>query len=128
MRLVFLVFFVFVTLTLPKPFVDTSLAQTVSLSKTFQAIEATYTTNSTLGANQFSENESVVKDYPVMNNSFAPNPITNNPTYSVTNATTSVKIGTVEGDDSNKAALRNQSITLPNIGVLTGQNSFQEIR
>lgn len=128
MRLVLLGFLVLGTLTFLKPQIDIGFAQTVSLSKTFQAIDSSYTTDPALVGNQIEENESIVNDYSIKNISLVHNPISNNPTYSVTNATTSVKVGTLEGVDSNKATLSNQSVISPDQQVITGQISFQAMR
>jgi hypothetical protein len=74
--------------------------------------------------NQIIENETTSKDYSISNTSTVLNPLLNNPTYSVTNATIALKADILEGLDSNKPTLVNQTQTIivPQENVIIGQN------
>lgn len=105
-----------------KSYTDTALSQTTSLATTFEVNETTYTANTSLGGNQILENETTSKEYYITNTSTVLNPLSNNPTYSVTNATITVKTDVLEGLGSNKSILVNQTIILPQEGIIVGQN------
>ena len=104
--------------------IDIAISQTTSLATTFEVNESTYITNSSLMGNQIIENGSTFKDYSLTNTSAISNPLSNNPTYSVTNATIAVKTDILEGLDSNKPTLVNQTQTIivPQEIVIIGQN------
>ena len=104
--------------------IDIAFSQTTSLTTTFEVNESTYTANSSLRGNQIIENETTSKDYYITNISTVLNPLLNNPTYSVTNATVTLKTDILEGLDSNKPTLVNQTQTIitPQENVIIGQN------
>ncbi len=89
-----------------------AFSQTTSLTTTFEVNESTYTANSSLSGNQIIENETTSKDYYITNTSTVLNPLLNNPTYSVTNATITVNTDILEGLDSNKPTSVNQTQTI----------------
>ena len=123
--LVFLVSIIILfSLIFVKSNIDIVFSQTTSLATTFEVNESTYTVNSTLGGNQIIENETTSKDYHITNISTVLNPLLNNPTYSVTNATVTVKTNVLEGLDSNKPKLVNQTRTVivPQENVIIGRN------
>jgi hypothetical protein len=122
-RLVFLVsIMILFSMMFMKFYTDTALSQTTSLATTFEVNETTYTANTSLGGNQILENETTSKEYYITNTSTVLNPLSNNPTYSVTNATITVKTDVLEGLGSNKSILVNQTIILPQEGIIVGQN------
>lgn len=122
-RLVFLVsIMILFSMMFMKSYTDTALSQTTSLATTFEVNETTYTANTSLGGNQILENETTSKEYYITNTSTVLNPLSNNPTYSVTNATITVKTDVLEGLGSNKSILVNQTIILPQEGIIVGQN------
>jgi hypothetical protein len=104
--------------------IDTAFSQTTALTTTFEVNGSTYTANSSLMGNQIIENETTSKDYPMSNTSTVLNPLQNNPTYSVTNATVIVKTDVLEGLDRNKPTFVNQTRTIitPQENVIIGQN------
>ena len=104
--------------------IDTAFSQTTALTTTFEVNGSTYTANSSLMGNQIIENETTSKDYPMSNTSTVLNPLQNNPTYSVTNATVIVKTDVLEGLDRNKPTFVNQTQTIitPQENVIIGQN------
>ena len=104
--------------------IDIAFSQTTSLTTTFEVNESTYTANSSLMGNQIIENETTSKDYYISNTSTVLNPLLNNPTYSVTNATVTVNTDNLEGLDSNKPTLVNQTQTIivPQENLIIGQN------
>lgn len=103
---------------------DMVFSQTRSLVTTFEVNESTYTANSSLKGNQVIENGTTSKDFDIPNTSAILNPLSHNPTYSVTNATITVKTDTLEGMNSNKPTFVNQTqtIILPQENVIIGQN------
>lgn len=122
-RLVFLVsIMILFSMMFMKFYTDTALSQTTSLATTFEVNETTYTANTSLGGNQILENETTSKEYYITNTSTVLNPLSNNPTYSVTNATITVKTDVLQGLGSNKSILVNQTIILPQEGIIVGQN------
>ena len=123
--LVFLVSIIILfSLIFVKSNVDIAFSQTTPLTTTFEVNESTYTANSSLTENQIIENETTPKDYYITNTSTVLNPLLNNPTYSVTNATVTLKTDILEGLDSNKPTLINQTRTViaPQENVIIGQN------
>ncbi|TVP39468.1 hypothetical protein [Candidatus Nitrosocosmicus arcticus] len=123
--LVFLVSIIILfSLIFVKSNTDIAFSQTTSLATTFEVNESTYTANSSLRGNQIIENETTSKDYDITNTSTVLNPLLNNPTYSVTNATVTLKTDILEGLDSNKPTLVNQTQTIiaPQENVIIGQN------
>ena len=123
--LVFLVSIIILfSLIFVKSDIDIAFSQTTSLTTTFEVNESTYTANSSLRGNQIIENETTSKDYYITNTSTVLNPLLNNPTYSVTNATVTLKTDILEGLDSNKPTLVNQTQTIiaPQENVIIGQN------
>ena len=123
--LVFLVSIIILfSLIFVKSNVDIAFSQTTPLTTTFEVNESTYTANSSLTENQIMENETTPKDYYITNTSTVLNPLLNNPTYSVTNATVTLKTDVLEGLDSNKPTLINQTRTViaPQENVIIGQN------
>ena len=123
--LVFLVSIIILfSLIFVKSNIDIAFSQTTSLATTFEVNESTYIANSSLMGNQIIENETTSKDYYITNTSAVLNPLSNNPTYSVTNATIAVKTDTLEGLDNNKPTFVNQTqtIILPQENVIIGQN------
>lgn len=103
--------------------IDIAISQTTSLATTFEVNESTYITNSSLMGNQIIENGSTFKDYSLTNTSAISNPLSNNPTYSVTNATIAVKTDILKGEvDDREPILVNQTTVLPKEGVIIGQN------
>lgn len=123
-----LVFLVYIIILFSLIFVNSSVglafSQTTSLTTTYKVNESTYTANSSLMGNQIIENETASKDYYITNTSTVLDPLLNNPTYSVTNATIAVKTDILEGLDSNKPTLVNQTQTIivPQENVIIGQN------
>ena len=123
MGLVFLVSIIILfSLIFVKSNFDTAFSQTTSLTTTYKVHESTYTALSSQGARQDIENGSTSKNYQITNTSAVLNPLLNNPTYSVTNATIAIKTGTLEGFDSNKPTLPNQTIIIPQENLIIGQN------
>lgn len=123
--LVFLVSIIILfSLIFVKSNIGIAFSQTTSLTTTFEVNESTYTANSSLRGNQIIENETTSKDYYITNTSTVLNPLLNNPTYSVTNATVTLKTDILEGLDSNKPTLVNQTRTIiaPQENVIIGQN------
>jgi hypothetical protein len=123
--LIFLVSIIILfSLIFVKSNVDIAFSQTTSLTTTFEVNQSTYTANSSLMGNQIIENETTSKDYSISNTSTVLNPLLNNPTYSVTNATIALKTDILEGLDSNKPMLVNQTQTIivPQENVIIGQN------
>lgn len=103
--------------------IDIAISQTTSLATTFEVNESTYITNSSLMGNQIIENGSTFKDYSLTNTSAISNPLSNNPTYSVTNATIAVKTDILKGEvDDREPILVNQTTVLPKEDVIIGQN------
>jgi hypothetical protein len=123
--LIFLVSIIILfSLIFVKSNIDIAFSQTTSLTTTFEVNQSTYTANSSLMGNQIIENETTSKDYSISNTSTVLNPLLNNPTYSVTNATIALKTDILEGLDSNKPTLVNQTQTIivPQENVIIGQN------
>jgi hypothetical protein len=123
--LIFLVSIIILfSLIFVKANIDIAFSQTTSLTTTFKVNQSTYTANSSLMENQIIENETTSKDYSISNTSTVLNPLLNNPTYSVTNATIALKTDILEGLDSNKPMLVNQTQTIivPQENVIIGQN------
>ncbi len=123
--LIFLVSIIILfSLIFVKANIDIAFSQTTSLTTTFKVNQSTYTANSSLMGNQIIENETTSKDYSISNTSTVLNPLLNNPTYSVTNATIALKTDILEGLDSNKPTLVNQTQTIivPQENVIIGQN------
>jgi hypothetical protein len=123
--LIFLVSIIILfSLIFVKSNIDIAFSQTTSLTTTFKVNQSTYTANSSLMGNQIIENETTSKDYSISNTSTVLNPLLNNPTYSVTNATIALKADILEGLDSNKPTLVNQTQTIivPQENVIIGQN------
>jgi hypothetical protein len=123
--LIFLVSIIILfSLIFVKSNIDIAFSQTTSLTTTFKVNQSTYTANSSLMGNQIIENETTSKDYSISNTSTVLNPLLNNPTYSVTNATIALKTDILEGLDSNKPTLVNQTQTIivPQENVIIGQN------
>jgi hypothetical protein len=123
--LIFLVSIIILfSLIFVKSNIDIAFSQTTSLTTTFEVNQSTYTANSSLMGNQIIENETTSKDYSISNTSTVLNPLLNNPTYSVTNATIALKTDILEGLDSNKPTLVNQTqtIIIPQENVIIGQN------
>jgi hypothetical protein len=123
--LIFLVSIIILfSLIFVKSNIDIAFSQTTSLTTTFKVNQSTYTANSSLMGNQIIENETTSKDYSISNTSTVLNPLLNNPTYSVTNATIALKTDILEGLDSNKPTLVNQTQTIivPQENVIMGQN------
>jgi hypothetical protein len=123
--LIFLVSIIILfSLIFVKSNIDIAFSQTTSLTTTFKVNQSTYTANSSLMGNQIIENETTSKDYSISNTSTVLNPLLNNPTYSVTNATIALKTDILEGLDSNKPTLVNQTRTIivPQENVIIGQN------
>ena len=113
MGLVFLVSMIILfSLIFVKSDIGIAFSQTTSLTTTFEVNESTHTANSSLMGNQIIENETTSKDYYITNSSTVLNPLLNNPTYSVTNATITVNTDILEGLDSNKPTLVNQTQTV----------------
>lgn len=100
---------------------DVAFSQTTTLSTTFDANESTYAAISSLGGSQTIENATTAKNYHITNTSTVLNPLLNNPTYSVTNATIAIETGTIEGLSYNKPILPNQTVILPHENVIVGQ-------
>ncbi|WP_458743813.1 hypothetical protein [Candidatus Nitrosocosmicus sp. T] len=123
--LIFLVSIIILfSLIFVKSNIDIAFSQTTSLTTTFEVNQSTYTANSSLMGNQIIENETTSKDYSISNTSTVLNPLLSNPTYSVTNATIALKTDILEGLDSNKPTLVNQTQTIivPQENVIIGQN------
>jgi hypothetical protein len=113
MGLVFLVSMIILfSLIFVKSDIGIVFSQTTSLATTFEVNESTHTANSSLMGNQIIENETTSKDYYITNTSTVLNPLLNNPTYSVTNATITVNTDILEGLDTNKPTLVNQTQTV----------------
>jgi hypothetical protein len=111
--LVFLVSMIILfSLIFVKSDIGIAFSQTTSSVTTFEVNESTHTANSSLMGNQIIENETTSKDYYITNTSTVLNPLLNNPTYSVTNATITVNTDILEGLDSNKPTLINQTQTI----------------
>jgi hypothetical protein len=121
--LVFLVsIIVLFSLIFAKSNFDIAFSQTTSLSTTFKVSDSTYTAFSSQGGSQTIENGTTSKNYHMTNSSTVLNPLLNNPTYSVTNATIAIKTSTLEGLASNKPILPNQTIIIPQENLIIGQN------
>jgi hypothetical protein len=123
MGLVFLVSMIILfSLIFVKSDIGIVFSQTTSLATTFEVNESTHTANSSLMGNQIIENGTTSKDYYITNSSTVLNPLLNNPTYSVTNATITVNTDILEGLDSNKPTLVNltQTVILPQETVNIG--------
>jgi hypothetical protein len=125
MGFVFLVSIVLFSLLFVKSTIDFAFSQTISLSTSFQAKDSTYAANLSLGDKQIKVYESTLENHILKNTSVISNPLSNNPTYSVTNATTSIKTGFLDGLDSNKMVLGNQSIIVPKENIIVGKIQFK---
>jgi hypothetical protein len=125
MGFVFLVSFVLFSLLFVTSTIDFAISQTVSLSTSFQVKDSTYTANSSAGDKQIKTYESTLEDYILKNTSVISDPLSNNPTYSITNATNSIRTGVLEGLDSNKVVLGNQSIIIPKENIIVGTIYFR---
>jgi hypothetical protein len=128
MGFVFLVSIVLFSLLFVTSTIDFAISQTVSLSTSFQVKDSTYTANSSVGDKQIKTYESTLEDYILKNTSIISvisDPLSNNPTYSITNATNSIRTGALDGLDSNKVVLGNQSIILPKENIIVGTIYFR---
>jgi len=119
---VFLVSIILFSLIYVKSTIDIAFSQTISLSTSFQVKDSKYVAIPSLGDRQGKEYESTLEDHILKNTSVISNPLSNNPTYSITNATTSVKTGILDGLNSNKVVLDNQTIVLPQENVIVGNS------
>ena len=118
---VFLASIILFSLIYVKSTIDIAFSQTLSLSTSSQVKDSTYVAIPSLGDRQSILYESTLEDHILKNTSVISNPISNNPTYSVTNATTSIKTGILDGLNSNKVVLDNQTIILPQENVIVGK-------
>ncbi len=119
---VFLVSIILFSLIYVKSTIDIAFSQTISLSTSFQVKDSTYVAIPSLGDRQGKVYESTLEDHILKNTSVISNPLSNNPTYSITNSTTSVKTGILDGLNSNKVVLDNQTIVLPQENVIVGNS------
>lgn len=117
---VFLVSIILFSLIYVKSTIDIAFSQTTSLSTSFQVKDSTYVAIPSLGDIQSKVYESTPEDHILKNASVISNPLSNNPTYSITNATTSIKTGILDGLNNNKVVLDNQTIVLPQENVIVG--------
>ncbi|MDN5845021.1 MAG: hypothetical protein L0H53_01965 [Candidatus Nitrosocosmicus sp.] len=117
---VFLVSIILFSLIYVKSNIDIAFSQTISLSTSAQVKDSTYVAIPSLGDRQSKVYESTLEDHILKNTSLISNPLSNNPTYSITNATTSIKTGILNGLNSNKVVLDNQTMILPQENVIVG--------
>ena len=120
-KLVFLVSIIFFSLLYIKIPTEMVSSQTVSSSASFQAKNSTYEVNPSSGDIQKKTYDSIPEDHVLKNLTVVSNPLTSNPTYSVINATISVKTSVLEGLNSNNIMLVNQSTIVPLDDLLIGQ-------
>ncbi len=119
---VFFVSIILFSLFYVKSTVEVAFSQTVSLSTSFQVKDSTYTVKPSSGDIQTKVYESTPNNHTLKNTSIILDPLLSNPTLSITNATISVKTSTLEGLDSNKMVLGNQSIIIPKENSIVGKN------
>ena len=105
-----------------KSTMDIAFSQTISMSTSFPVENSTYVEIPSSGDKQSKVYESTLQDYVLKNTSAISDPLSNNPTYSVTNATTSIRTGILDSIDSNKVVLENQSIIIPQGNVIVGKS------
>ncbi len=122
MRFVFLASIILFSLMYVKSTMDIAFSQTISMSTSFPVENSTYVEIPSSGDKQSKVYESTLQDYVLKNTSVISDPLSNNPTYSVTNATTSIRTGILDSIDSNKVVLENQSIIIPQGNVIVGKN------
>lgn len=91
------------------------------MSTSFPVENTTYVTIPSFGDKQSKTYESTLQDYNLKNTSAISDPLSNNPTYSLTNATNSIRTGILDGLDSNKLVLDNQSIIIPQGNIIVGK-------
>ena len=120
-KLVFLVSIIFFSLLYIKIPTEMVSSQTLSSSTSFQAKSSTYEVNPSSGDIQKKTYDSIAEDHVLENLTVVSNPLTSNPTYSVINATISVKTSVLEGLNSNNIMLVNQSTIVPLDDLLIGQ-------
>jgi len=125
MGFVFLASIILFSLLYVKSTIEVAFSQTLSLSTSFQVKDSTYATIPSLVEKQIKVYESTLDDHILKNTSVISNPLSSSPTYSVTNATISIKTGILDGLDSNKGVLENQSIIVPKENVIVGKIQFQ---
>jgi len=122
MRFVFLASIILFSLMYVKSTTDIAFSQTISMSTSFPVENSTYVEIPPSGDKQSKVYESTLQDYVLKNTSVISDPLSNNPTYSVTNATTSIRTGILDSIDSNKVVLENQSIIIPQGNVIVGKS------
>ena len=121
MGFVFLTFIILFSLIYVKSTIDVAFSQTISMSTSFPVENTTYVTIPSFGDKQSKTYESTLQDYNLKNTSAISDPLSNNPTYSLTNATNSIRTGILDGLDSNKLVLDNQSIIIPQGNIIVGK-------
>jgi hypothetical protein len=118
---VFLASIILFSLLYVKSTIGVAFSQNVSSSTSFQVNDSTSAAIPDLGEIQKKEYESTPKDNILKNISVISNPFSNNPTYSVTNATISIKTSILDGLDGNNVVLDNQSIIIPKENAIVGK-------
>jgi hypothetical protein len=118
---VFLTSIILFSLLYVKSTIEVAFSQNVSSSTSFQVKDSTSAAIPALGEIQKKEYESTPKDNILKNISVISNPLSNNPTYSVTNATISIKTSILDGLDDNNVVLDNQSIIIPKENAIVGE-------
>jgi hypothetical protein len=120
-KFVFLASIIFFSLLYMKIPTEMASSQTLSSSTSFQAKDSTYKVNPSSGDIQKKTYDSIPKDHILKNLTVVSNPLTSNPTYSITNATISIKTSVLEGLSSNNMMFVNQSVVVPLENSLIGQ-------
>ena len=120
-RFVFLVSIILFSLLYVKTPIEIAFSQTSSSSTSFQVKDSSYPAIQSPGDTQKKEYESLPKDHTLKNTSVISNPLSNNPTYSVVNATISIETSVLDGMNSNKVILDNQSIIIPKENSIVGR-------
>jgi len=111
--IVFLVSVILFSSLYVKTPIEIAFSQTSALSTSFQVEESTYHAIPSPGDTQNKNYESLPKDHTLKSTSAISNPLSYNPGYSVTNATISIERSVLDGINSNKAILDNQTIIIP---------------
>ncbi|HYF99634.1 MAG TPA: hypothetical protein VD815_06050 [Candidatus Saccharimonadales bacterium] len=102
--------------------IETALTQNLSSSTSFQVNGSTYQVIPSLGDIQKETDESIPEAHNTNNITVVSNPLSSNPTYSVVNATISVKTSVLEGLNSNRIVLDNQTIITPMENSIVGKS------
>ena len=118
---VFLASIILFSLLYVKSTIEVAFSQTLSSSTSFPVKDSTYAAIPSLGELQKKLYESTPKDNILKNTSVISNPLSSNPTYSVTNATISIKTSILDSLDGNNVVIDNQSIIIPKENAIVGE-------